>query len=202
MLLALDILGTLAFAISGASKAMRHNLDWLGLVVLASVTGVGGGILRDVMLGETPPAAISRPIYLPVCFAGAFLCLFLRKKLRRAKNIVLIADALGLGFFTAVGAGKAASFDLGALPIILFAAITAAGGGLLRDVLVCEIPQVLKSDFYAVAALAGGLVFWILSSFKIEQTLCVLLTTTFTFALRLYAMRKRIELPKTSRKLR
>ncbi len=197
MLLLIDILGTLAFAISGAEKAIRHQLDWLGLIVLATVTGIGGGILRDVMLGSTPPLAFTNPIYIPVCIAGAFLYLTARRRIRRVKNIILTVDALGLGFFTAVGASKAAEADAGALAIVLFAAITAAGGGLIRDLLVSEIPQILKSDFYAAAALAGGLVYLLLGYIEIDYTLRILCTTAFTFILRLYAMRTKLELPKT-----
>ncbi|MCF0222017.1 MAG: trimeric intracellular cation channel family protein [Fibrobacter sp.] len=200
LLLILDILGTFAFAISGAEKAVRYRLDWLGLIVLATVTGVGGGILRDVMLGATPPAALTNPIYFPICIAGAFFYLLLRKRMRKIRVLILVADALGLGFFTAVGAAKASAMAAGPYSIILFAAITAAGGGLIRDLLVSEIPQVLKSDFYATAALIGGVLFYLLDFVNMGSTPQILITTAFTFVLRLFAMRKKLELPKTRKK--
>ncbi|OWV06201.1 MULTISPECIES: trimeric intracellular cation channel family protein [unclassified Fibrobacter] len=200
LLMVLDILGTFAFAISGAEKAVRYRLDWLGLIVLATVTGVGGGILRDVMLGATPPAALTNPIYFPICIVGAFFYLLMRKKIRKIRVFILVADALGLGFFTAVGAAKASAMAAGPYSVILFAAITAAGGGLIRDLLVSEIPQVLKSDFYATAALIGGILFYVLEFANLGSTPRILITTAFTFSLRLLAMRKKLELPKTREK--
>lgn len=200
LLMVLDILGTFAFAISGAEKAVRYRLDWLGLIVLATVTGVGGGILCDVMLGATPPAALTNPIYFPICIVGAFFYLLMRKKIRKIRVFILVADALGLGFFTAVGAAKASAMAAGPYSVILFAAITAAGGGLIRDLLVSEIPQVLKSDFYATAALIGGILFYVLEFANLGSTLRILITTAFTFSLRLLAMRKKLELPKTREK--
>lgn len=200
LLMVLDILGTFAFAISGAEKAVRYRLDWLGLIVLATVTGVGGGILCDVMLGATPPAALTNPIYFPICIVGAFFYLLMRKKIRKIRVFILVADALGLGFFTAVGAAKASAMAAGPYSVILFAAITAAGGGLIRDLLVSEIPQVLKSDFYATAALIGGISFYVLEFANLGSTLRILITTAFTFSLRLLAMRKKLELPKTREK--
>lgn len=200
LLMVLDILGTFAFAISGAEKAVRYRLDWLGLIVLATVTGVGGGILCDVMLGATPPAALTNPIYFPICIVGAFFYLLMRKKIRKIRVFILVADALGLGFFTAVGAAKASAMAAGPYSVILFAAITAAGGGLIRDLLVSEIPQVLKSDFYATAALIGGILFYVLEFANLGSTPRILITTAFTFSLRLLAMRKKLELPKTREK--
>lgn len=197
MLILLDLLGTFAFALSGASKAIRYKLDWLGLLVMASVTGVGGGITRDLLLGSTPPIALQKPEYIITCIAGAFLSLFLKKQSKLFLKFVLIVDALGLGFFTAVGASKAAQADAGPLAIVLLAMITAAGGGLIRDLLVSEIPQVLKSDFYATAAFLGGLLYLFLHATALSLTTQMLITTAFTFVIRLIALRHRISLPKT-----
>ncbi|MCK9181647.1 MAG: TRIC cation channel family protein, partial [Fibrobacteraceae bacterium] len=114
-----------------------------------------------------------------------------------SSKIVLIADALGLGFFTAIGASKAEFANAGPLAIILLATLTAAGGGLLRDMLVSEIPQVLKSDFYATAAIAGGILFVLLDKFGVSSLDVKMATVTlFTFALRIIAMRKNFQLPK------
>ncbi len=197
MLVLIDLLGTLAFAISGASKAIYYKLDWLGLLVMAIVTGVGGGITRDLLLGFTPPLALQNPNYIMVCIAGAFLTLVVEKRFRFFMKLVLIIDALGLGFFTAVGASKAAQMDSGALAIVLLAMITAAGGGLIRDILVSEIPQVLRSDFYATAALLGGLLFLGLQNTTFSFSSQILITTFFTFIIRLIAIRQKFNLPKT-----
>lgn len=197
MLVLIDLLGTLAFAISGASKAIYYKLDWLGLLVMAIVTGVGGGITRDLLLGSTPPLALQNPNYIMVCIAGAFLTLVVQKRFRFFMKFVLIIDALGLGFFTAVGASKAAQMESGALAIVLLAMITAAGGGLIRDILVSEIPQVLRSDFYATAALLGGLLFLGLQNTTFSFPTQILITTFFTFIIRLIAIRQKFNLPKT-----
>lgn len=197
MEIAIDILGTLAFAISGASKAIQYKLDWLGLLVMAIVTGAGGGVLRDIMLGSNPPVALSNPIYVTVCIGGAFLTLGAQRIINASSRIVLIADALGLGFFTAIGASKAEFANAGPLAIVLLATLTAAGGGLLRDMLVSEIPQVLKSDFYATAAIAGGILFVLLDKFGVSSSdVKMAAVTIFTFALRIIAMRKNFQLPK------
>jgi uncharacterized membrane protein YeiH len=197
MLVLIDLLGTLAFAISGASKAIYYKLDWLGLLVMAIVTGVGGGITRDLLLGSTPPLALQNPNYIMVCIAGAFLTLVVEKRFRFFMKFVLIIDALGLGFFTAVGASKAAQMESGALAIVLLAMITAAGGGLIRDILVSEIPQVLRSDFYATTALLGGLLFLGLQNTTFSFSTQILITTFFTFIIRLIAIRQKFNLPKT-----
>lgn len=197
MLVLIDLLGTLAFAISGASKAIYYKLDWLGLLVMAIVTGVGGGITRDLLLGSTPPLALQNPNYIMICIAGAFLTLVVEKRFRFFMKFVLIIDALGLGFFTAVGASKAAQMESGALAIVLLAMITAAGGGLIRDILVSEIPQVLRSDFYATAALLGGLLFLGLQNTTFSFPTQILITTFFTFIIRLIAIRQKFNLPKT-----
>lgn len=197
MLVLVDLLGTLAFAISGASKAIYYKLDWLGLIVMAIVTGVGGGIMRDLLLGSTPPVALQNPNYILICIAGAFLTLIVEKRFKYFRKLTLIIDALGLGFFTAVGASTAAQMNTGALSIILLAMITAAGGGLIRDLLVSEIPQVLRSDFYATAAFLGGLLFLALENTDFTFSTQILITTVFTFIIRLIAIRHKLSLPKT-----
>lgn len=198
MLFAIDMLGTLAFAITGAYKGIRYNLDWLGILIMSIVTGVGGGIVRDVLLGETPPVALRSPTYIVVCAVACAAMIGAKKALTASWAFVLVADALGLGFFTAVGASKAAALDAGPVAVIFMAAITAAGGGLIRDVLVREIPQILKSDFYATAAILGGILFVVLPYVGVPHMEArIVVTTAFTFLLRLIAMRKKMHLPHT-----
>ena len=199
MLLFLDLLGTLAFAFTGAFRAVKHELDWLGVIVLATMTGVGGGILRDLLLGETPPLALRQPMYIAICILGAVLTIVAKRKIAPHWDWVLIADALGLGFFAAIGAARAAQAGANPMTIVLLAGLTAVGGGMVRDLLVCEIPLVLRSDFYATAALIGGVAFWLLSFTDLPQTPRLLLTTGLTFGLRLFAMRRGLELPKMRR---
>jgi uncharacterized membrane protein YeiH len=199
MLLFLDLLGTLAFAFTGAFRAVKHELDWLGVIVLAAMTGVGGGMVRDLLLGQTPPVALRQPMYLGVCLLGAVLTIVAKKHIAALWDWVMVADALGLGFFAAIGAAHAAQAGCNPMTIVLLAGLTAVGGGVIRDVLVSEIPLVLKSDFYATAALIGGVAFWLLSYSELALTPRLLVTTGLTFGLRLFAMRRRIQLPKVQR---
>lgn len=199
MLLFLDLLGTLAFAFTGAFRAVKHELDWLGVIVLAVMTGVGGGMLRDLLLGETPPLALRQPMYIGICLLGAALTIVAKRRIAPHWDWVLVADALGLGFFAAIGAARATHAGANPMTVVLLAGLTAVGGGMLRDVLVCEIPQVLKSDFYATAALIGGLAFWLLTFTPLALTPRLLLTTGLTFGLRLFAMRRGLQLPKMRR---
>ena len=192
----IDMLGTFAFAITGAYKAIQYKLDWLGVLILATATGVGGGILRDVMLDLTPPVAFNTPAYIIVCALASIITLKAQHVIKATWNYVLIADALGLGFFTAVGASKAAAVGASPVAIVCMAAVTAAGGGALRDILVSEIPQILKSDFYATAAITGGILFVVLRYLGVESIdTCTIITTVFTFALRVVAMRRKLHLP-------
>lgn len=199
MLLFLDLLGTLAFAFTGAFRAVKHELDWLGVIVLATMTGVGGGMVRDLLLGATPPVALRQPMYIGICIVGAVLTIVAKRRIAPHWDWVMMADALGLGFFAAIGAAHAQQAGANAMTIVLLAGLTAVGGGVIRDVLVSEIPLVLKSDFYATAALIGGLAFWLLSFTELALTPRLLLTTALTFGLRLFAMRRGLELPKMRR---
>lgn len=198
-MLLIDLLGTLAFALTGAFRAVKYELDWLGLLVLSAITGVGGGMVRDVLLGHTPPLALQQPMYLGVCVLAAILTVVAKKRIASLWDTVMVVDALGLGFFAAIGAARAEQAGANPMTIVLLAGLTAVGGGVIRDVLVSEIPQVLKSDFYATAALIGGLAYWLLCYTNWDATPKMLLVTVLVFGLRLYAMRNRLQLPKVRR---
>jgi uncharacterized membrane protein YeiH len=199
MIYVLDICGTFVFAVSGAFKAARHELDLLGVLVLAIATGVGGGIIRDITLGCTPPAAFQDEIYLLVCVVGGLVVFVAANRIAPRWDCVMFADAVGLSVFAAIGSAKAQMYDLGAIGIIMMAAITATGGGLIRDVLVREIPAVLKADFYATAALIGGASFIAARQLGYSQATQLLCAITVTFLLRVFAMKYGISLPKLRR---
>jgi uncharacterized membrane protein YeiH len=197
ILLSLDLLGTFAFAITGAVKAANRGLDWFGAIALACATGFCGGIMRDVLLGNNPPVALQKPVYAIVCILAAILVIIAQKKVISNWPFVLIADAIGLGTFTALGAIHAENAGAGGVAIVSLAVLTAVGGGMLRDVLAGEIPQVLKSDFYATAALIGGLFFWIFGLCTSEfHGIKIVATIIITIVLRLYAMYAKLKLPK------
>ena len=198
MLTALDLLGTFVFALSGALKAVRHELDWLGVVVLAALTGVGGGILRDLLLGDTPPAVFQNEWFFVACLGGAGVIIVAAPYIVARWNLVMVADAIGLGLFAALGAAKGASHDLGPFGILLMGTLTAVGGGVIRDVLVGERPAVLYKGFYATAALVGAAVLIALDALSASLGLQLVLSALACSALRFIALIRNLRLPRTS----
>lgn len=157
MVLALDVLGTFAFAVNGAFTASRKvRLDIVGILALGIITAVGGGMIRDVVIGDVPPAAFTRWYYLAVAAGGALVAFFISRPPRLLYRSMLVLDAVGLSLFCVVGALKAVEFGLSPAPAIALGAVTAVGGGTIRDVLIGEIPSVLTSGLYAIPALLGA----------------------------------------------
>lgn len=195
----MDILATFVFALSGAFRAVKHELDLLGLLVLATATGVGGGILRDVVCGDTPPMAFKDETYLLVCLLAGFLVFLSAPWIARRWNMVLIADAIGLGLFSAIGAQKAMSLGFGPLGVMFSGAVTATGGGIIRDILVRRIPDVIQEDFYASAAILGGAVFYLTVRCGLADLEAFAFSLIFTIALRFLAMYAGFGLPKVRR---
>lgn len=158
LLMVLDLGGTFVFAISGAVAAVKHRLDIFGIMVLAFAAGNAGGITRDVLIGATPPAAMADWKYLAVSVLAGLLVFFWYPLLTRLSNPVLWFDAIGLAFFAVAGAQKALVYGLNPVMAALLGMLTGVGGGMVRDVLVNQIPTVLRADLYALAALAGAAV--------------------------------------------
>jgi len=157
LLLGLDLLGTFAFALNGALTALRvTKLDLVGVLTLGMITALGGGIIRDVLLDATPPATFSDWRYLAVAASGALLAFLFGHRLDRLSGPITVLDAVGLSLFAVTGASKALEFGLGVPQAVILGAVTAVGGGTLRDVLVGQVPTVLRSDLYAVPALAAA----------------------------------------------
>ncbi len=200
ILYSIDLIGTFVFAVSGALKATKYDLDLLGILVLATLTGVGGGIIRDVLLGATPPAVFQDESFLIVCVLGGLAVFVASSHIEPWLREMMVADAIGLGVFAGIGAVKAHAFGLGPLGIIMMAGLTATGGGVIRDVLVREIPAVIQKDFYATAALAGGLCFLATLPLNLGEPIQLVITAILTTGLRFYAMFSRINLPKARRK--
>jgi uncharacterized membrane protein YeiH len=157
-LLALDLLGTFVFALSGAAAGVKSKLDLFGLMVLAFVTGNAGGITRDLLIGAIPPAAIRDWRYLGVCILAGLVTFLWYSNIDVQRRPVLLFDGAGLALFAVTGAQKALDAGLNPLMAAIMGMLTGIGGGMLRDVLVNETPTVLRSDLYAVAALAAGMV--------------------------------------------
>jgi uncharacterized membrane protein YeiH len=152
----LDLVGTFVFAISGAVAAVNRRLDIFGILVLSFVAGNFGGITRDLLIGAVPPAGLTDGRYLLVSVFAGLITFFWYAGVDRLRRPVLLFDAAGLSLFAVAGAQKAIEFGLHPMMAALLGMLTGIGGGMTRDVLLAEIPQVLRSDLYAVAALAGA----------------------------------------------
>lgn len=158
MYLVLDLIGTFAFALNGALTAIRvARLDIVGVVTLGMLTAIGGGMIRDVLLGDLPPATFSDGRYLAVAAAGAVIAFLFGHGLDRLAAPILWLDAAGLSLFAVSGALKALDLGVGPAQAVILGAVTGVGGGTLRDVLIREIPAVLNSGLYAIPALVGAL---------------------------------------------
>jgi uncharacterized membrane protein YeiH len=157
LILALNLAGTFVFGLSGGLAAVRAKLDLFGVIVLAAVVGLAGGITRDLLIG-TPPATFRDWRYLAAAGAAGLICYFAGPLLERFRRGVLLFDAVGLGLFCVTGATKALDFGVGAVSAVLLGAITGIGGGMLRDVLLRDVPTVLRHELYAIPALLGAAV--------------------------------------------
>ncbi|MBY9073591.1 trimeric intracellular cation channel family protein [Nocardioides sp. WL0053] len=158
LLVTLDMVGIFVFAISGGLVAVRKGLDIFGVLVLAWTTGLGGGFLRDVLIGAVPPAALADWRYLMVPVAAGLVTFYFHPALGRMERLVNVFDAAGLGLFCVTGALKALDFGLGPVPAALMGMLTGIGGGVARDLLAGRVPVVLRSEIYATPALVGAAV--------------------------------------------
>src|SRR5512146_690438 len=158
LLVGFDLGGTFVFALSGATAGVKHRLDLFGVLVLSFAAGNSGGIARAVMIGAVPPAAISDWRYIAVSMLAGLITFYWYRIINRLSSPVLVFDAAGLALFAVSGAGKALAFHAGPVAAILLGMLTGVGGGMMRDVLVSEIPTILRTELYAVAALIGAAV--------------------------------------------
>ena len=195
LLLFLDLAGTFVFAISGAILGVRQRLDIFGVLVLSFVASSAGGIMRDVLIGAVPPAAISDWRYFAVAITAGTLTFFWSSPLSKLRTAILMFDAAGLAFFAVAGAQKALSFGLNPLMAALLGMVTGIGGGMTRDLLVARTPAVLKSDLYAVAALAGAALVVIGHLARWPATPTALISALICFGIRLLAIRRGWGLP-------
>jgi uncharacterized membrane protein YeiH len=195
LVLVLDLSGTFIFAISGATAAIKHNLDLFGVLVLAFAAGNSGGIARDVLIGAVPPAAIADWRFIAVSIFAGLIAFYWPPLINRFRHPVLMFDAAGLGLFAVSGAGKALDFQAGPVAAILLGMLTGIGGGMVRDVLVTEIPFVLRAELYAVAALAGAAIAVIGEMLHLPSTPVAITGALLCFALRVTAIRFRWQLP-------
>jgi len=195
LLTVLDLAGTFVFALSGASAGVRHRLDLFGVLVLSFAAGNSGGIARDVLIGATPPAGLADWRYVAVSAAAGLVTFYWHPFVDRMRNPVLVFDAAGLALFAVVGTSRALAFHLGPVPAVLLGMLTGIGGGMVRDLLVSEVPAVLRAEIYAVAALAGGAVVVVARALALPVGIATGGGALLCFGLRYFAIRRGWQLP-------
>lgn len=198
LLYILDLFGTAVFAISGVWVACRKDMDLFGALVLAFVTAVGGGTIRDVLLSATPVFWINDTLYLLVILATVMMAIVGRKWHERSKWIMQVSDALGLAVFVVIGVTKSLSFGVEPMVAIMMGVLTGCGGGAIRDLLAGEVPMVLRKEIYASAAMVGGAVLVFLEPLIENIDITSVIAATVVLVLRLLALYKDLSLPSFS----
>ena len=197
-LLTLDLIGTFVFALSGAVAGVKERLDLFGVFVLSFAAASAGGIMRDLLIGAVPPAAISDWRYLGVSLLAGLVIFYWfprSERLPKLRNLVLIFDGAGLAVFAVAGAQKALGYGLNPLMSALLGMLTGIGGGMLRDTILAQVPAVLRSELYAVAALAGASVVVVGHVLNFPPTVMAIAGALLCFKIRLIAIRRGWSLP-------
>ncbi|WP_446743775.1 trimeric intracellular cation channel family protein [Silvibacterium acidisoli] len=193
----LDFIGTYVFALEGAMTAASHGLDLLGLMVLAFATAVGGGILRDLLIGAVPPNAVRDWRYGLIAFAGAGSVFCFYPFVREIPaGLIVMLDAAGLSLFAVAGVEKALEYGIHPFIAILMGGLTGVGGGTLRDVLLAQVPAVLRTDIYAAAALFGAMIVAAGLSLKLPRLPVTICGAVFCFLLRMVSVWRHWNLPR------
>lgn len=192
-----DLFGVAVFAISGALMAGRKSMDLFGVLVIAMVTAMGGGTLRDVILGNYPVSWVGNDLYISVAsIAATSVVLWARLTKPIPENVLLVADALGLAFATVIGTDVALKLHVSISVAAIMGVMTGVAGGVMRDIICNEIPLVLQREIYATASIAGALVFTALNACGIDHSAASIVAITLVFTSRLAAIRYRLALPR------
>ena len=190
-----DLGGTFVFALSGATAGVKHRHDLFGVLVLSFAAGNTGGMARDVLIGALPPVAIGDWRYIAVSILAGLITFFWYRIINRLSSPVLVFDAAGLALFAVSGASKALAFEVGPVGALMLGMLTGIGGGMVRDVLVREIPTVLRTELYAVAALIGAAVVVVGRMLAVPPIAAASAGAVLCFGLRFMAMRRGWQLP-------
>jgi uncharacterized membrane protein YeiH len=191
----IDILGTISFAVSGAFLAMEKKLDPFGVLVLAFVTAIGGGTLRDIMIGDLPVNWLRNEVTMIVILFSAIAAMVFGSFLHRLTITLFSFDALGLGLFTIYGIEKGIEFHFGIGVAIALGTITACFGGVIRDVLLNNVPLIFRKEIYALACISGGLVYFLLKRMNVDPSLSKIICILLIFAIRIIAVYFKLSLP-------
>jgi uncharacterized membrane protein YeiH len=196
LVLLLDLAGTFVFALAGATAGVRRGLDIFGILVLSFAAACSGGIARDVLIGATPPAAFMDWRYLAASLAAGLIAFHWHERIERLAHPVRLFDAAGLALFAVAGAQKALAYELNAVMAALLGMLTGIGGGVARDLLLAQIPVVLRSELYAVAALAGAATVVLGDRLSLSPVATAVAGAALCFALRVAAIYRNWHLPK------
>ena len=192
----IDLLGTFVFALSGALMGANKKMDLLGMLVLATVTAIGGGTLRSLLIGDLPVPFLRDYSYLVVCILATIAVFCFKTSLSKFNKAILLFDALGLGIFVSIGISVALDKGLSYWASLIMGIITGSFGGVIRDILCAEIPLIFHKEIYATACLIGGILFLILHKLGLNYEFTVLASATCVFIVRLIAIRLNLSLPK------
>ncbi len=193
----LDLTGTAAFAASGAWVGVRKRMDLFGVLVLGMVTAVGGGTLRDLLLGDIPPFSLQDETYIYIAIIVSLIVFANRDRFKAFEKPLLYFDAIGLGTFVVIGATKALDFQLGLLGAVLMGVMTGTAGGVLRDILANQVPLILRREIYASACIAGGILLVALETIGTGRPIAALSAAGIVITVRLLAIHYDWALPKS-----
>jgi uncharacterized membrane protein YeiH len=195
-----DYTGTLVFAISGTLTAANKRLDFFGATVIGFVTAVGGGTLRDMMLGDTPVAWMRTSNYFLVIVIGILITIMFSRQVMKLRRTLFLFDTIGIAIFTIIGLNKALAFGIHPPLAVIMGITSAVVGGIIRDTLTNEVPLIFQKEIYATACIVGALVYLILNYFDVSEVINQSITILTIIAIRLVAVRYNISLPRLSLK--
>ncbi|WNH09539.1 trimeric intracellular cation channel family protein [Thalassobellus suaedae] len=200
MFYTIDILGTIAFAISGVLVAFNKKMDLFGVLIIAFVTAVGGGTLRDLLIGDTPVSWMKDITFTYVIIASAVFAIIFRSKINYLRTSLFLFDTIGIGLYTLVGIQKGISADLHPIICIALGTMTASFGGVIRDILCNEIPVIFRKEIYATACILGGVTYFLLIKLPIESNIVFIIAGIVVVVTRLLAVKFKIALPNIYKK--
>lgn len=195
MFYTIDILGTIAFAISGVLVAMNKKMDLFGILIIAFVTAVGGGTLRDILIGQTPVGWMKDMTFTYVILGSAVFAVIVRNKINYLRTSLFLFDTIGIGLYTVVGVEKGLSADLHPIICIALGTISACFGGVIRDILCNEIPVIFRKEIYATACILGGLSYFLIRKLPLESDFVFMISGAIVILVRLLAVKFKIALP-------
>jgi uncharacterized membrane protein YeiH len=195
MFYTIDLLGTIAFAISGVLVAMHKKMDFFGILIIAFVTAIGGGTIRDVLIGNTPVGWMKDMNYTYAIIGSAVFAIIFREKINYLRTSLFLFDTIGIGLYTVVGVEKGISAGLHPLICIALGTISACFGGVIRDILCNEIPVIFRKEIYATACIVGGAAYFLIEMLPIEGDFVFMFAGLVVIIVRLLAVKFKISLP-------